>query len=363
MRDPFQWSIGLGRWGGVTVRLHVFFLAFAAATFYFCWPSTPSARSVTHWWMVGGNMLGIASAAVAVLFLSVLAHELSHWLMARHAGVPPETITIGPLGGLTVWRSPVSPRVELAVLAAGPLANLLLALLLSAAILAQRPDLDIRFLFNPLQPAGMLYLSQGLTVGLWINWLLFLVNSLPAYPFDGGRILRALLLAARPAWSERHVAEWVCGVAVALSVVFATIATVLAKHDTDSPFPIWSALLLLAVVLLVSARREMDDVNAFVPVEEPVEGEGEAAATRPGAPPLIDAPFTEPPVAGMDWEPDMDGADAPARREEMEAAEERQVDAILSRLHAHGMDSLTVDERAMLDRVSARYRSRLGKRT
>ena len=221
MRDPFQWSIGLGRWGGVTVRLHVFFLAFAAATFYFCWPSTPSARNVTQWWMAGGNMLGIASAAVALLFLSVLAHELSHSLMARHAGVPPETITIGPLGGLTAWRAPASPRVELAILVAGPLANLLLALLFSAAILVQHPDLDIRSLFNPLQPAGTLDLTQGLTVGLWINWLLFLINSLPAYPFDGGRILRAILLAVRPAWSDRRVAELVCGVAVALSVVFA----------------------------------------------------------------------------------------------------------------------------------------------
>ncbi len=281
MRDPFQWSIGLGRWGGVTVRLHVFFLAFAAATFYFCLPPTPSARNVTQWWMAGGNMLGIASAAVALLFLSVLAHELSHSLMARHAGVPPETITIGPLGGLTAWRAPASPRVELAILVAGPLANLLLALLFSAAILVQHPDLDIRSLFNPLQPAGTLDLTQGLTVGLWINWLLFLINSLPAYPFDGGRILRAILLAVRPAWSDRRVAESVCGVAVALSVVFATIATMLAKHATDLPFPIWSALLLLAVVLLVSARREIEDGNAPVPVEEPVEGAGEAAEAKP----------------------------------------------------------------------------------
>ena len=62
MRDPFQWSIGLGRWGGVTVRLHVFFLAFAAATFYFCWPSTPTA-SQRHTLVDGrrqhaGNRLG-----------------------------------------------------------------------------------------------------------------------------------------------------------------------------------------------------------------------------------------------------------------------------------------------------------------
>ena len=71
----------------------------------------------------------------------------------------------------------------------------------------------------------------------------------------------------------------------------------------------------------------------------------------------------EPPVAGMYWEPDTDGVDEPAHREEIEAAEERQVDGILSRLHAHGMDSLTADEHALLGRVSARYRSRLGKRT
>ena len=156
-----------------------------------------------------------------------------------------------------------------------------------------------------------------------------------------------------------------CGVAVALSVVFATIATVLAKHDTDLPFPIWSALLLLAVVLLVSARREIEDSDAPVPVEEPVEGEGEAA--KPSAEPGRDAvsrrAVRRTAGGGHLLGTGYGRVDEPVHREEIEAEEERQVDGILSRLHAHGMDSLTADERALLDRVSARYRSRLGKRT
>jgi hypothetical protein len=75
------------------------------------------------------------------------------------------------------------------------------------------------------------------------------------------------------------------------------------------------------------------------------------------------ADYPEPPLPHLPWEPDTHAGAESIDLEEIEAEEERQVDGILSRLHAHGMDSLTVDERKLLDRVSARYRNRLGKRS
>lgn len=361
MRDPFQWSIGVGRWGGIAVRLHVFFLVLTAATLYFAWPAQPSVESLEHWWMSAGMMFGLAAAAILFLFASVLLHELAHAMVARYAGFSVDTITLGPLGGLTTWRSAVDPRLELAIFVAGPLANLALALVLALAVLLLHPDHNLRSLLSPMQPSLTLDLTEGLAVGLWINWLLFVINALPAHPFDGGRVLRAVLVLARPAWSDRRVAEVMCGTAVAFSAALAVMGIVLAKHDTDSPFPLWSVLLLLAVLLLVGARREILNAEAAAPVAEPeADPEEEPIVELDEATPRRGR-VVEPPI--LPWEQDLDEAEDTVDRAGIEAEEERQMDGILSRLHAHGIDSLTPEERRVLDRVSARYRSRLGKRS
>jgi Zn-dependent protease len=199
MHDPFQWSIGLGRWCGLTVRLHVLFLAFAAATLYLFWPEDVSGpeREASRYLMAAGQMLGTVAAAIAVLFCSVLVHELSHWWAARRAGTAPDAIVIGPLGGLTPWPSAASPHQELAIWSAGPLANLFLWALLATVVMVRNPDHSLAGLFNPLQPGGLAVgtsrVMQLVAIASWINSLLFLVNSLPGYPFDGGRMLRSAL--------------------------------------------------------------------------------------------------------------------------------------------------------------------------
>ncbi|NLX56502.1 MAG: hypothetical protein GXY58_15450 [Planctomycetaceae bacterium] len=367
MRDPFQWSIRLGQLGGVAVRLHVFFLVFAAATFYF---AIPDVLSVTAWWMAGGKLLGITAATVAILFASVVLHELGHYLAARRVGIRPTAITIGPLGGLPPWRLRVAAHKELAILAVGPLVNLVLALLCLAVILVwPAADIDLPSLWNPFQPAGTLALTlQLLAIGLWINWLLFVLNVLPAHPFDGRRMLHAALRWARPQWDERRVAEWVCRVAVVLAIAVGLVAVVLAKYyaapsQSDTPFPVWAALVLLAILLLVSARRELDDI-AICAWEEELGVRGtEPPAVESGPVVAAEVPLCAPSAPDADWDADLENRPDPVHREEIEAEEERQVDAILTRLHAHGMDSLTADERALLNRVSARYRIRLGRRT
>jgi Zn-dependent protease len=363
MRDPFEWSIRLGCWRGVTVRLHVLFLVFAAATF--C--STPV-------WTATENMLGIAAAAVLLLFLGALAHELGHCFIARRAGIDWGSIVLGPLGGLPVPRPLAHPRTELAIAAAGPLVNLFLALLCAAVLFVQHPGgVEFGALLNPLSPVASepnaTLLVRCLKVALWVNWLLFLINLLPADPFDGGRALRALLLVVRPDWRDRRVAEVVFWVAVAAAITLTAVAFLLFEHLGDSLSWTWLALLLLEAVLLVSAGRDLlvsmrrDLAGDAGSVEERGDAEAEADVDWNEEILLPGTQFLAPPPIGAGWDPKPDEAKKRLRHEEIEAAEEQLVDGILLRLHAHGMDSLTAEERALLQRVSARYRSRLGRRT
>ncbi len=363
MHDPFQWSIGLGRWGGLTIRLHVLFLAFAGATLYLFWPEEVSGpqREASSYLMAAGQMLGTAAAAIAVLFLSVLAHELSHWWAARRAGTAPDTIVIGPLGGLTQWPSAASPHQELAIWSAGPLANLCFWAMLATLVMVCNPDHSWAGLFNPLQPGGLALgtsrVMQLVAIASWINSLLFLVNSLPGYPFDGGRMLRSALLVVRPAMDERRVAALNFWVSITVSIVFAAIALILWKHGVDGPDSLSQAplaLLLLSVVLLVNARQEMETREITRTADEPEE----FVADRPNH-----ADFRASFPVDSEWESEEQIAAEDERQEEIEAADEKLVDGILSRLHAHGMNSLTTEERALLQRVSARYRHRLGRRT
>src|SRR4051812_1521465 len=154
----------LGRAAGIDVYLHPTFLlilAYAAAQ--------------------GG---AIGSLLVLCAFGCVLLHELGHALMARRYGIETEDITLYPIGGVArLRRMPRSPGAELAIALAGPAVNVGIALALAAAWLLG--------LFG--DPAG------GSVIGLFavnlgvVNVVLALFNLIPAFPMDGGRVLRALL--------------------------------------------------------------------------------------------------------------------------------------------------------------------------
>ncbi len=390
MGDPFQWSISLGRWGATTVRLHVFFLIFAAATYFLCWQD-PSDHAA-------GNLVGLATVAMVVLFLSVLAHEWGHWLVAYYHAITPDTLVIGPLGGVSEYPRCWTPRSELQCMLAGPAANLFICLVCAASLFAMGAWNGWVSLFNPLAPAwmerGISLPQQGLQLTLWINWLLLLTNLLPAFPFDGGRILHAAISIARPDWKQQRVTGIVFWLAVGLSSIIMIAAIVLLKYPNDTIFPMSFALLLMAVVLLVSARRdvarsgdsgggdsgsvaidnELDDPwprdseadeweecdrGNEITDESEIADEGEYSQERDSEETSGEGSERE----DGQWLPAAMTESCEPAPDEIEAEEERLVDEILSHLHARGMASLAPEERALLERVSARYRSRLGRRT
>jgi len=126
---------------------------------------------------------------VAIIFGSVVLHELGHALVGRHTGVPPRAIILMPIGGVTIFdeAQPViipNWKRDIKIAVAGPAVNLLIAAV-SALIFSQAmPNLR---LWNDVY-IGSNNLPHSL---VWVNLWLAAFNILPAYPLDGGRVLRA----------------------------------------------------------------------------------------------------------------------------------------------------------------------------
>ena len=133
----------------------------------------PGLLPGTYWWM------GIAGALG--LFGSIVIHEFSHSIVARHYGVPMKGITLFIFGGVAeMEEEPPNPKTEFLMAIAGPLASVAIGGVFYAIGVAAQTSWPIEFL------AVVGYLSST-------NWLLAGFNMIPAFPLDGGRVLRAAL--------------------------------------------------------------------------------------------------------------------------------------------------------------------------
>jgi Zn-dependent protease/CBS domain-containing protein len=134
----------------------------------------PGLTAGTYWWM------GVVGAAG--LFLSIVIHELFHSLVARRFDLPMHGITLFVFGGVAeMGAEPQSPKVEFLMAIAGPLSSIALGGIFYVLAQAARAG-D----WGPQAAGVLLYLA-------WINWILAAFNLIPAFPLDGGRVLRAAL--------------------------------------------------------------------------------------------------------------------------------------------------------------------------
>lgn len=135
-----------------------------------------------------------AVASALLLFASIVVHELGHALAARRHGIEVAGITISPLGGFALMsRESRTPREELEVAAAGPLATL--AIVLASVLAGVAVVGPGRFVDAALLASGSDVTPVTLTIGFLVtmNVIVLLFNLIPAYPLDGGRIVRALV--------------------------------------------------------------------------------------------------------------------------------------------------------------------------
>jgi len=170
-----KWSWKIGQFAGIGVYMHVTFLLLIGWVALSYWLQERSVSMVIS---------GIAF--ILAIFACVVAHEYGHALTARRYGIRTRDITLLPIGGLArLERMPDDPRQELWVALAGPAVNVVIAVLLYIWL----------ELTGGLEPISALTLTGGSFAERLILINLFLVgfNMLPAFPMDGGRVLRALL--------------------------------------------------------------------------------------------------------------------------------------------------------------------------
>ncbi|MGE4373326.1 MAG: site-2 protease family protein [Xanthobacter sp.] len=168
------WSLTIGRVGGTAIRIHVTFLLFLV----WIWAAYYQAGGAHEAWQ------GVLF--VALLFACVMLHELGHAFAARHYGVKTPDITLWPFGGIaSLERIPEKPSEELVVALAGPAVNVVIAALLFLWLGATVNVDDLTKIEDP--GTSMLVKLAG------ANVFLVLFNLIPAFPMDGGRVLRALL--------------------------------------------------------------------------------------------------------------------------------------------------------------------------
>ncbi len=173
-----KWSWTVGRIAGIELRVHTTFVMLLV------WLLVAHVLKGHDW---STALLGMGF--IAALFGTVVLHELGHALAARRFGIRTRDITLLPIGGVArLERMPEDPLQELVVALAGPAVNVVLAAIFFF-ILEFTQGLQ-----SLAAPEEALKVGGGfLTQMMWVNVALALFNLLPAFPMDGGRVLRAIL--------------------------------------------------------------------------------------------------------------------------------------------------------------------------
>ena len=184
-QKPIPGSVVTFRLFGVPVRLHFTFILLLVFLLVIG---------------VGQRQSGLMTALyILALFASVLLHELGHTLVARHYGIRTLEIVMFPIGGISRPERAPKVREELWVALAGPLVNLLIAAGLLAWVGVQQGFVSLAQLREPTDAN----LAERIALG---NLILFVFNLLPAYPMDGGRILRSFLALRMPEQDATRIA-------------------------------------------------------------------------------------------------------------------------------------------------------------
>ena len=223
-----RWSYRIGRIAGTDIKVHVTFLL------------------LVGWWAVMGYQEGGPSGALSgalsllALFACILLHEFGHILMARRFGVRTPDVILLPIGGVArLERIPDEPKQELLIALAGPAVTFAIIVLLYLLLQLRGSPVAIGEL-TPDTP----FLAQLMAVNIY----LLLFNLIPAFPMDGGRVLRAILSSRMGLVRGTRVA----------ARLGQTLAVVGGLYGITKPAPL---LVLVAFFVFLGANAEASSVE------------------------------------------------------------------------------------------------------
>ncbi len=220
-----RWVWSVGKIAGIPTGVHASFVLLLG------WIAYRAVSSGGSLWVVVASL-----AFTLAVFASVLMHEFGHALVARHFGIATDSIMLYPLGGVArLLGTPSTSRAELWIAVAGPAVNVLLA------------GVSFGFYWAWIGAAGIPWLSNFAGAFIYANIALAVFNMLPAFPMDGGRVLRAVLRRRRGLLPATEIAVVV---GKAFAVFFALIGLF------SNPM-----LVFIAPFVWIAGNRELTQVR------------------------------------------------------------------------------------------------------
>jgi Zn-dependent protease len=311
--NPMSWALTIGRVAGITVRVHVLFLIFVAVELL--QPAFGTTRM----------LFADAVLMIVILFWIVLLHEFGHCIACRLTGGDADEILIWPLGGLAFCRPEHRASAHLATALGGPAVNVAILAVLAPVLGTATGTWWGVAVPNPLGlhvPADVAdsWALRWLFLANAMNLLLLLFNMLlPMFPFDGGRVVQAVLWPPMGYARSMRVAVY-CGYVGAIAL---GILGMVMKE------PMVLAIAIFGFVTCAITQRQLEFTEQALGFPAEAIDEPRPSARR-------------------------------QRREERRAAREQRefaaIDAILRKIRARGMGSLTGSEKRRLRRATERKR-------
>lgn len=343
--NPINWSFRAGRLWGIDVRVHVTFVICAIVLLWMELPKPGSTEVVSL-----GRTVVDAFGTYGLLFAVVLLHELGHCFGARYVGGNADEILLWPLGGLASVNPPHHPRAHAVTTIAGPMVNVILCAICSGVLAVWMGSLGA-VPWNPLHPTSPVDESIFPTTGqMWVlrfygmSYFILLVNLLPIYPFDGGRLVHAWLW---PRKGYRAATE----IATGTGMVGAIVVGLFGLFTEQS----W-LMMMIAVFGYVTCWQTRRSIR-----EQPDSELGEWGYDFGGGYTSLDHNVSRERCLGF-FERRRARRTAARAENERRLREERQraVEAVLRKVSIAGLGSLTPKERRILEEETRRQRDLTG---
>ncbi len=224
-------SLRLGRVFGIPVEINITWVVIFLLLTYLLvnrFDASPLGWPVAQQWAV-------AIVTVVLLFLSVLAHELSHSLVALSRGIPVAGITLFIFGGVShLAREPERPWEEFLISVVGPLTSIALAAVAGGIWLGLNPGGWTWIAWNSSPVEVVLFLLA------WGNLSVGLFNLFPGFPLDGGRVLRAIIWAGSGSYLRATRIAARCGQGMGLLMIVGGVVFALRGSLVDG---VWAAII------------------------------------------------------------------------------------------------------------------------